>query len=144
VAAEPPVDSADPGTPPGAVTPPASAAPAPPAPPLAAAPRGPRLGDSAPIVLKRKGWSDGSAIERILEPSGDVVLHNVDAAGTVLHCTKVGSLFTLPVVSQTPAAGGEVIEVVRDESGAVLRFVVQADGEPRAVVLLEPAPLSAR
>jgi hypothetical protein len=81
-------------------------------------------------------------MERVLEPSGDLVLHMVNSAGTVLHCTRVGSLFTLPIVSQTEAAGGEFVHVVRDASGAVLRYVVQADGEARAVVLLEPAPAS--
>ncbi len=97
-----------------------------------------------PIVLARKRWSDGGAIERLLEPSGDLVLHTLGPAGTVLHCTKVGSLLTLPLVSQTEAAGGEVVEVVRDDSGALLRFVVQRDGETRAVVVVEPAPIALR
>jgi hypothetical protein len=46
------------------------------------------------------------------------------------------------VLSQTEAAGGEVVQVVRDDSGAILRYVVQSNGEVRAVALLEPAPAS--
>jgi hypothetical protein len=105
---------------------------------------GPLLADAKPIVLARKAWPDGSSVERLLEPSGDIVVHNVTAAGTVLSCTKVGSLFALAVQSQTDATDGEVVQIVRDDSGAILRYVVQADGEPRAAELISPAPLSRR
>jgi hypothetical protein len=93
-------------------------------------------------VLARKAWNDGSALERLVEPSGDVVLHVLNPVGTVLSCTKVGSLYTLPLVSQTAAAGGEVVHVARDDSGALVRYVVQADGEPRAVTVIQPAQLT--
>jgi hypothetical protein len=95
-----------------------------------------------PVVLARRVWNDGGATERLIEPSGDVVLHVLSPVGTVLSCTKVGSLYTLPIESQTDAAGGEVVHLVRDDSGALVRYVVQADGEPRAVTVLEPAQLS--
>jgi hypothetical protein len=74
----------------------------------------------------------------LIEPSGDIVVHQLTAAGTVESCEKVGSLLALPLVAQTFAAGGEVVHVARDESGALVRYVIQADGEPRGVTVLEP------
>lgn len=113
------------------------------APPVAEpAPAGPFLADGSALVLARHVWADGGALERLLEPSGDIVLHAVNRAGTVESCTKVGSLFALQIVEQRDAAGGEVVHVVDDESGARLRYVVAADGEPRAVELLAPAPVA--
>jgi hypothetical protein len=106
---------------------------------LPAAPAGAPLADALPVVLARKDFPDGGALVRLVEPSGDIVLHALNAAGTVLSCTKVGSLYALPIESQTDAAGGEVIQVVQDDSGAKVRYVVQTDGEPRAVTVLEPA-----
>jgi hypothetical protein len=44
----------------------------------------------------------------------------------------------MPLVSQDFTSAGEVVEVGRDDSGALVRWVVMADGEPRAVTLLEP------
>jgi hypothetical protein len=82
--------------------------------------------------------ADGGATERLVEPSGEIVVHVVNAAGTVESCEKAGSLFALPVVEQTFVRDGEVVEVVRDDSGALVRWVVQADGEPRGVTVLEP------
>ncbi len=113
-------------------------------PPPEPAPAGAFLADSAPIVLARRPWGDGGAVERILESSGDIVLHTVNAAGTVQSCTKVGSLFALRILEQRDAAGGEVVHVVEDESGARLRYVVATDGEARAVELVAPSPVAAR
>jgi hypothetical protein len=92
----------------------------------------------------RRQYPEGGAIERLVEPSGDVVVHVVTPAGTVDSCEKVGSIFTMPVVEQTFAGGGEVVQVARDESGALVRWVVQADGEPRAVTVLAEAPVTLR
>jgi hypothetical protein len=107
---------------------------------LPAAPPGPPLADAGPLLLARVERSRGLALERLVEPSGDVVEHEVNAAGTVQSCRKVGSLLALRVVAQQPAAGGEYVQVARDASGALVRYVVDADGEPRAVALLAPAP----
>lgn len=133
------VDSADPGAAQVAV---ASATPGAVAPPVVAAagPAGPALADSAPILLDRADRSNGWAMERLLEPSGEIVEHEVNRAGTVQSCRTVGSLFTLRILEQKAAADGEVVEVVRDVSGALLRFAVGPDGEPRAVALLAPPP----
>lgn len=49
-------------------------------------------------------------------------------------------LLSLRVIEQRPAEGGELVQVVRDASGALLRFAVGADGEPRVVALLAPPP----
>ena len=57
-------------------------------------------------------------------------------AGTVLNCRTVGTLSAIPVVEQREAAGGEVVQVARDSSGAVLRYVVNAEGEPRALTIV--------
>jgi hypothetical protein len=107
---------------------------------LPPAPRGLALADSAPVVLQRIERPDGTALERIVEPSGEVVLHEVTRAGTVLSCRTVGALLSMRVVEQRSAAGGEVVQVAHDTSGAVVRYVVGADGEPRAVTLIAPAP----
>jgi hypothetical protein len=104
------------------------------------APGGPPLRDGAPVLLERRERPDGTALERLVEPSGEVVLHEVSRAGTVLSCHTVGRLLTMHVIEQHEAAGGEVIQVARDASGALLRYVVGADGEPRAVTLVAPAP----
>jgi hypothetical protein len=37
-------------------------------------------------------------------------------------------------------ASGEFVQVARDATGALVQFVVDPDGEPRAVTLLAPAP----
>jgi hypothetical protein len=68
------------------------------------------------------------------------VEHEVNAAGTVQSCRKVGSLLSLRLVSQRQAAGGEYVHVARDASGALVQYVVDAEGEPRAVSLLAPPP----
>jgi hypothetical protein len=107
---------------------------------LAPAPRGLPLAEAAPVLLERRERPDGTALERLVEPSGEVVLHEVSRAGTVLSCRTVGRLLTLRVLEQREAAGGEVVQVARDASGALLRFVVGADGEPRAVAVIAPAP----
>ncbi|HET7825400.1 MAG TPA: hypothetical protein VFK90_08700 [Anaeromyxobacter sp.] len=127
------VDSADPGV--------VRLAPAEASPTAAAAtPAGKALADSAPLLLDRADRVNGGAIERLLEPSGEIVEHEVNRAGTVQSCRTVGSLFTLRVLEQRPGPAGGVVEVVRDASGALLRFAVGPDGEPRAVALLAPPP----
>jgi hypothetical protein len=118
--------------------------PAPPPPGLAPAPDGPPLADSGAVLLLRKELPEGGALERLVEPSGDIVVHLITAAGTVESCDKVGSLFRLPVVQQDFVAGGEVLQVSRDESGALVRWVVRADGEPRAVAVVPAAPVALR
>jgi len=72
------------------------------------------------------------------------VLHAVNRAGTVESCTKVSSLFALRILDQREAAGGEVVHLVRDDSGAVLRYVVAPDGEARAVELVAPSSVAKR
>jgi hypothetical protein len=106
---------------------------------LPPAPGGAPLRDGAPILLERRERPDGTALERLVEPSGEVVLHEVSRAGTVLSCRTAGRLLTLRVIEQREAAGGEVVQVARDASGALLRYVVAADGEPRAVTVVAPA-----
>jgi hypothetical protein len=105
---------------------------------LAAAPQGAALADSAPILIERIELPNGWAVERLVEPDGAIVEHELNRAGTVQSCQAVGSLFTLRVIEQRAARGGEVVEVVRDRSGALLSFAVGPDGEPRAVALLAP------
>jgi hypothetical protein len=92
------------------------------------------------VLLSRVARPGGRAIERLIEPSGDIVEHEVNAAGTVQSCRTVGSLQALRIVAQQPAADGEFLQVARDASGALVQFVVAEDGEPRAVALLAPAP----
>jgi hypothetical protein len=119
----------------------ADAAPAPePAVPLLPAPHGRRLAESAPVLLDRFERPDGTAVERVVETSGEVVLHEVNRVGTVLSCRAVARLQALRIVQQRDAVGGETIHVVRDDSGAILRYVVDREGEPRAVALIAPAP----
>lgn len=107
---------------------------------LVEAPAGAALADSAPVLIDRVDRPGGGSLERLVEPSGDIVEHVVNRAGTVQSCRAVGSLFSARVEEQRPAAGGEVVQLVRDATGALLRFVVGADGEPRAVTLLAPPP----
>jgi hypothetical protein len=106
---------------------------------LPPAPRGAPLRDGAPVLLERRERPDGTALERLVEPSGEIVLHEVGRAGTVLSCRTVGRLLTLRVLEQREAAGGEVVQVARDASGVLLRYVVAPDGEPRAVTVVAPA-----
>jgi hypothetical protein len=128
-------DAAEPADP-AEAEPPADASPA----ATVAAPEGDALANSPPILIDRIEDADGWAVERLLEPSGAIVEHAVNRAGTVQTCRKVGSLFTLRVIDQQPAHGGEVVEVVRDATGALLRLAIGRDGEPRAVALVAPPP----
>jgi hypothetical protein len=64
----------------------------------------------------------------------------VDASGLVHSCEPVGSIHRLRVMEQRPGPGGSVEHVVRDDSGALLRFHVGHDGEPRGVSVFAPAP----
>jgi hypothetical protein len=107
---------------------------------LEVAPAGLALAQAAPVLIDRVERPGGRALERLVEASGEIVEHEVNRAGTVQSCREVGSLFTSLVQDQRPAAGGEVVQLVRDASGALLRVVVGADGEPRAVVVLAPPP----
>lgn len=109
-------------------------------PPLPDAPLGPPLSASGPLLLGRVERAGGRAVERLVEPSGDIVEHEVNAAGTVQSCRTVGSLQALRIISQQPVASGEFVQVARDATGALVQFVVDPDGEPRAVRLLAPAP----
>jgi hypothetical protein len=68
------------------------------------------------------------------------VEHTVNAAGTVLACHVVGSLLSLAIVEQRPAAAGEFVHLARDVSGVLVSYAVGADGEPRAVTLVAPTP----
>jgi hypothetical protein len=102
---------------------------------------GPRLADGSAILLARIERGPTRALERLLEPDGQVVLHEIDSAsGLVQSCTEVGSLYRMQVLDQRPGPGGSVTQTVRDDSGALLRFDVGHDGEPRAVVVVSPAP----
>jgi hypothetical protein len=95
------------------------------------------LSDAGPILLRRTERPDGTALERVIEPDGEIVEHEVSAAGTVLSCRRVGSLLALRLVAQRPAAGGEFLQIARDEeSGATVRYAVARNGEPRAVALV--------
>ena len=111
-------------------------------PPVAVVPalEGPSLVEAGAILLDRVVAPDGWATERLVEPSGEIVEHVVNRAGTVQVCRTVGSLFALRVVDERPAPNGEFVHVVRDASGALLRFAVGTDGEPRGVSSLAPPP----
>jgi hypothetical protein len=111
-----------------------------PAPAPVPGPPGAALADSAPVLLDRIEHADGWATERLVEPSGEIVEHTVNRAGTVQVCRTVGSLLSLRLVEQRPAAGGGYVHVARDSSGALVRYAIGADGEPRAVSLLAPVP----
>ncbi len=114
------------------------------APPFAAAPPGPPLSESGPLLLERVERPGGWATERLIEPSGDIVLHSVDPAGTVRDCRVVGSLLALALVEQRPAAGGEFVHLARDASGALVSYAVGPDGEPRAVAVVAAAAAAPR
>ncbi len=129
----------DAGGPPGDAPPAGPAAEAPPVEPVPAPP-GPALADSGAVLIDRVEYQDGWALERLLEPSGEIVEHLVNRAGTVQSCRPAGSLSSLLVIDQRPAANGEFLQVARDASGALLRFAVGTDGAPRAVALLAPPP----
>jgi hypothetical protein len=80
---------------------------------------------------------DGSAEERVLDRTGDIVVMELNRYGTVLTTRTVGSLLTLRILEQTDAAGGEVVtRALEPVTGRVVRYVVDPEGEPRAVELL--------
>jgi hypothetical protein len=102
---------------------------------------GPRLADGRAILLSRLERGPRRAVERLLEPNGEVVLHDVDKASGLVHgCEPVGTLHRMRVVEQRSGPAGSVTQVVRDDSGALLRYSVGSDGEPRGVVVVAPAP----
>jgi hypothetical protein len=112
-----------------------------PAPAMDPAALGPRLADGRAILLSRLDRGPRRAVERLLEANGEVVLHDVDKASGLVHgCEPVGTLHRMRVVEQRRGPAGSVTQVVRDDSGALLRYSVGPDGEPRGVVVVAPAP----
>jgi hypothetical protein len=112
-----------------------------PAPAPVPASLGPRLAEGRALLLARIERGPRRAVERLLEPDGEIVLHEIDSgSGLVQSCEPVGSIHRLRVLEQRPGPGGSVVQTVRDDSGAVLRFHVGPDGEPRGVAVLAPAP----
>jgi len=70
----------------------------------------------------------GQTVQRVLQ-SGGIVERTLDAAGNVVSSRTVASLLSLPVITQTTNAAGEVVRQVRDQSGAVIELVLNRAGQ---------------
>jgi hypothetical protein len=91
-------------------------------------------------LLARDVDESGLILVRLVLPTGDLVERTVDAAGRTLRERLEGSVSDLPVVESTADSSGRPSRVVRDASGALIRYVVDGAGRPAGAEVAQDAP----
>jgi hypothetical protein len=72
----------------------------------------------------------GQTVQRLVDQAtGSIVERTLSAAGQQLAERTVGSITSLPQVSQTVNAAGQTVRRVRDQTGAVIEYVRNAAGQ---------------
>ncbi|HEU4561791.1 MAG TPA: hypothetical protein VFS20_28460 [Longimicrobium sp.] len=70
----------------------------------------------------------GQTVQRTLQ-GGNVVERTLNAAGNVVNTRTVANLLTLPALSQTTNAAGQIVRQVRDPGGGVVELVLTRAGQ---------------
>jgi hypothetical protein len=66
---------------------------------------------------------------------GEIVRGSIDAHGEVGAVEVVGSVFSLPVVSERVDRRGTILRTVRDDTGALIRYAIARGGDVEAQVI---------
>jgi hypothetical protein len=81
-------------------------------------------------VLSQTTNTLGQTLTRVVDQTGSIVERTLDTAGKVVSSRTVGSVLSLPLVSETTANTiGETTRTVRDSSGRVIEYVVDTAGK---------------
>jgi YD repeat-containing protein len=67
-------------------------------------------------------------VQRTIDTTGNIVERTLDTAGTVVSSQTVGSLLSLPVVSETTNTAGQLVRQVRDTSGTLVELTLDSAG----------------
>jgi len=78
------------------------------------------------LLLGTTKGGGGNIVQRLVDQAnGQIVERTVDAAGKALAQKVVGSVLSLPKVSETAAsAAGSVVRRVKDNAGKVIEFTL--------------------
>lgn len=90
------------------------------------------------LLLGTSRNSIGQTVQRFVDQAtGSIVERTLSAAGQSLADRAVGSITSLPQVSQTRDAAGRLVRRVRDTSGAIIEYVQDAAGKLSSVRLVQ-------
>ena len=82
----------------------------------------------------------GQTIQRLIDQAtGSIIERTLSSAGQALSQRAVGSISSLPQVSQVTNAAGQLVRRVRDQSGAIIEFVQDAAGKLSQIRLVQGA-----
>lgn len=71
----------------------------------------------------------GQTVQRVVDQTGNIVERTLDTAGKVVNSRTLGTVTSLPLVTETTAnATGEITRQVRDTSGRLIEYVVNSAG----------------
>lgn len=72
----------------------------------------------------------GQLVQRVVDQTtGSIVERTLSAAGQALSQRTIGSITSLPQVSQVTNAAGQLVRRVRDQSGTLIEYVQDAAGK---------------
>ena len=72
----------------------------------------------------------GNLVQRVVDQAtGSIVERTLSAAGQAISQRTVGSITSLPQVSQVTNAAGQLVKRVRDQSGTLIEYVQDAAGK---------------
>ena len=72
----------------------------------------------------------GQTIQRLIDQAtGSIIERTLSSAGQALSQRTIGSITSLPQVSQVTNTAGQLVRRVRDQSGAIIEFVQDAAGK---------------
>jgi YD repeat-containing protein len=66
----------------------------------------------------------GQTVQTTLDQTGNLVERTLDTAGNVVGTRNLGSITSLPVVSEAAGAAGQVVRTVRHTSGALIEYTL--------------------
>jgi hypothetical protein len=95
----------------------------------------------SPVGLLSRDVDAAGLIEvRLVRTTGELVARTVEADGTILRERVAGTVADLPVVGTVIDDAGRATKVVRDASGALIRYAVDGRGSPADAEVAEDAP----
>jgi hypothetical protein len=71
----------------------------------------------------------GQTVHRVVDQTGNIVERTLDTAGKVVNSRTLGSVTTLPLVTEAVGSTGQVTRQVRDTSGKLIEYVVDSAGK---------------